>query len=91
MANVEFMVMACKARRNRRETHFIDGDDCFYYHSWRNNVVIAFIVDEALLNKLRINMSEFALSEHEFAHMVSIQIVPTKPFMNRFICSRIGS
>jgi len=20
----------------------IDDDDCFYYHSWRNNVVIAF-------------------------------------------------
>jgi len=20
----------------------MDGDDCFYYHSWRNNVVIAF-------------------------------------------------
>jgi len=23
-----------------REVH--DDDDCFYYHSWRNNVVIAF-------------------------------------------------
>jgi len=22
--------------------HINDDDDCFYYHSWRNNVVIAF-------------------------------------------------
>jgi len=27
---------------NMQKVHFIHDDDCFYYHSWRNNVVIAF-------------------------------------------------
>jgi len=25
-----------------KETFIYDDDDCFYYHSWRNNVVISF-------------------------------------------------
>ena len=31
-----------------------DDDDCFYYHSWRNNVVIAFGTLSSLLTYLHI-------------------------------------
>jgi len=31
-----------REREISKETRKEDDDDCFYYHSWRNNVVIAF-------------------------------------------------
>jgi len=33
---------------------FLDTDDCFYYHSWRNNVVIAFGTLSSFLTYLHI-------------------------------------
>ena len=35
-------VAACFSVLQRAGKNLGDDDDCFYYHSWRNNVVIAF-------------------------------------------------
>jgi len=32
----------CRMHTTRERERLYNDDDCFYYHSWRNNVVIAF-------------------------------------------------
>ena len=38
-SNLKFL--SCCRGSTPRKTDKVDDDDCFYYHSWRNNVVIA--------------------------------------------------